>query len=378
MVKREWIKDIAAEENISSPEEENEIPEPTKEELEEVEDNKEFSFNDNGDNAGEHVENYKGGADVVKIFFKETGKFSLLSRADEIDLAKRGETSKLVEHNLRFVVSIAKKYLNRGLDFSDLIQFGNIGLIKAAEKFDYKKGYRFSTYAIWWIRQAIKRAIEDCSRTVRIPVHMIEIINLFNKVAQDMEINLEREVSWEEVVEKMELSEKRKNTLRMITGQKQISLDGPIPNQNHKNEGEGTDLIEFIPDEEARLPDEEFFRKEKKAIWKIVGKILGCDHNGRIFQIIEDQMEEAVSLSETLKKLRINSLTASERDFYIIFMRLNNSLRSRAEVQKNADNTLQDVADELGITRERIRQLERKVLRKLRGYSSKKALSEFI
>ncbi len=267
--------------------------------------------------------------DPVKLYLKEIGKYPLLTAAEEVSLAKRVEEGDraaeqlLAESNLRLVVSIAKKYIGRGMSFLDLIQEGNLGLMKAVEKFDYKKGYKFSTYATWWIRQAITRAISDQSRTIRIPVHMSEVINKTYRVSRNLLQELGREPKEEEIAEAMDVSvEKVREVLKISSDP--ISLDTPI------GEEDDSHLGDFIRDDSVMGP------------------------------------EEAASysaLQEQLSKL-LDTLTDREKRVLIL----------RFGLEDGRTRTLEEVGKEFSVTRERIRQIEAKALRKLRHPSRAKLL----
>ncbi len=271
--------------------------------------------------------------DPVRMYLKEIGKVDLLSPEQEKELAERmlrGDESahqKLEEANLRLVVSIAKRYVGRGLSFLDLIQEGNIGLIKAAEKFDYEKGYKFSTYATWWIRQAITRAIADSSRTIRIPVHMVETINRLIRVSRQLQQELGRDPGVDEIAEEMKLSpEKVREILKFA--QDPVSLETPI------GEEEDSHLGDFIPDEE------------------IVGP--------------------AEAAGNTLLKEQMNMVldTLTPREARV--------LRLRYGLEDGRARTLEEVGQEFNVTRERVRQIEAKGLRKLRHPSRAKLLRDYM
>jgi RNA polymerase primary sigma factor len=271
--------------------------------------------------------------DPVKVYLKEIGRVPLLSSDDEIDLAQRmgdGDDlarKRLAEANLRLVVSIAKRYVGRGMQFLDLIQEGNLGLIKAVEKFDYTKGYKFSTYATWWIRQAITRAIADQARTIRIPVHMVETINKVGRVERQLLQELGRHPSADEIAEIMGLSvEKVREILKVA--QDPVSLETPI------GEEEDSHLGDFIPDEDAPAPAE------------------AASHT-----LLKEQ------LGDVLK-----TLTSREEKV----------LRLRFGLDDGRPRTLEEVGKEFNVTRERIRQIEAKALRKLRHPSRSKKLKDFL
>lgn len=271
--------------------------------------------------------------DPVKVYLKEIGRVPLLSPEEEIDLAIRIENGdekakqRLSEANLRLVVSIAKRYVGRGMQFLDLIQEGNLGLIKAVEKFDYTKGFKFSTYATWWIRQAITRAIADQARTIRIPVHMVETINKVKKVSSQLLHRNGHEPTAEEIAQELDMSvEKVREIMRVA--QEPVSLETPI------GEEEDSHLGDFIPDEDAPVPSEAAFHT-----------------------LLKEQ------LGGVLK-----SLTPREEKV----------LRLRFGLEDGRPRTLEEVGKEFNVTRERIRQIEAKALRKLRHPSRSKKLRDFL
>ena len=270
--------------------------------------------------------------DSIRMYLKEIGKIPLLSADDERDLASRmsegDESAKdvLVESNLRLVVSIAKKYMNRGLSLLDLIQEGNIGLIKAVDKFDYTKGFKFSTYATWWIRQAITRAIADQARTIRIPVHMVETINKLTRIQRQLVQELGREPDVNELAEKMELSPEKIREIQRIS-QDPVSIDKPV------GEEEDSHLVDFISSDETLSPDEEVARVLLK--------------------------EELVNVLSVL----------SEREAKVIKLRFG--------LDDGRQRTLEEVGRTLGVTRERIRQIEAKAIRKLGRSSVSKRLEGY-
>jgi RNA polymerase primary sigma factor len=271
--------------------------------------------------------------DPVRMYLKEIGRVSLLTSQDEIELAKRMEKGDeeakrcLVEANLRLVVSIAKKYVGRGMLFLDLIQEGNLGLIKAVEKFDYRKGYKFSTYATWWIRQAITRAIADQARTIRIPVHMVETINRLVRVSRQLLQQLGREPTPEEIGKEMKLPEEKVREIMKIA-QEPISLETPI------GEEEDSYLGDFVEDHEAQAPPEE-----------------------ATFALLREQLDDV-----------LNTLTEREKRV----------LRLRFGLDDGRARTLEEVGQKFGVTRERIRQIEAKTLRKLRHPSRSKKLKDYL
>ena len=271
--------------------------------------------------------------DPVRMYLKEIGKVPLLTAEEEIELAKRMEQGdenakrKLAEANLRLVVSIAKRYVGRGMLFLDLIQEGNLGLIKAVEKFDYRKGYKFSPYATWWIRQAITRAIADQARTIRIPVHMVETINKLIRVSRQLLQEYGREPQPEEIAREMGISEEKVREIMKIA-QEPISLETPI------GEEEDSHLGDFIPDEDAPAPAE-----------------------AAAFNLLKEQLMEV-----------LDTLTPREEKV----------LRLRFGLDDGRARTLEEVGREFNVTRERIRQIEAKALRKLRHPSRSKKLKDFL
>ena len=286
---------------------------------------------DDGDD-GEGGEDVNVVDDSVKMYLKEIGKIELLNADQERDIAQRmadgDEDAKemLINSNLRLVVSIAKKYMNRGLSLLDLIQEGNIGLIKAVDKFDYTKGFKFSTYATWWIRQAITRAIADQARTIRIPVHMVETINKLTRVQRQLVQDLGREPTTEELAKEMSMEPAKIREIQKIS-QDPISIDKPV------GEEEDRHLVDFISNDELAAPEEE------------VARIL---------------------LKEDLIKA-LNSLTERERKV----------IELRFGLKDGIPMTLEQVGKKLGVTRERIRQIEAKAIRKLSRASSSKKLEGY-
>jgi RNA polymerase primary sigma factor len=271
--------------------------------------------------------------DPVRLYLKEIGKVPLLSAEEEMDLAQRMEAGdeeakkKLAEANLRLVVSIAKRYVGRGMSFLDLIQEGNLGLIKAVEKFDYRKGFKFSTYATWWIRQAITRAIADQARTIRIPVHMVETINKLIRVSRQLLQEYGREPTPAEIGAEMGFSEEKVREIQKIA-QDPVSLETPI------GEEEDSHLGDFIPDDDAPAPAE-----------------------AASYALLKEQLIEVLS-------------TLTEREEKV--------LRLRFGLDDGRARTLEEVGKEFNVTRERIRQIEAKALRKLRHPSRSKKLKDYL
>ena len=271
--------------------------------------------------------------DPVRMYLKEIGKIPLLKPHEEVELARRmhegDELAKqrLVEANLRLVVSIAKRYVGRGMLFLDLIQEGNLGLIKAVEKFDYVKGFKFSTYATWWIRQAITRAIADQARTIRIPVHMVETINKLIRVSRQLLQELGRDPKPEEIAKEMEMTEDKVREIMKIA-QDPVSLETPI------GEEEDSHLGDFIPDDDAPAPAE-----------------------AAAYSLLKEQIEDVLcSLNEREQKV----------------------LKLRFGLEDGRARTLEEVGKEFDVTRERIRQIEAKALRKLRHPSRSKKLRDYL
>ncbi|KPU44088.1 RNA polymerase sigma factor SigA [Oxobacter pfennigii] len=271
--------------------------------------------------------------DPVRMYLKEIGKVPLLSAEEEIELAKRMEKGdeeakkRLAEANLRLVVSIAKRYVGRGMLFLDLIQEGNLGLIKAVEKFDYVKGFKFSTYATWWIRQAITRAIADQARTIRIPVHMVETINKLIRVSRQLLQELGREPSAEEIAKELGMPSDKVREIMKIA-QEPVSLETPI------GEEEDSHLGDFIPDDDAPAPAE-----------------------AAAFTLLKEQLMDV-----------LDTLTPREEKV----------LRLRFGLDDGRARTLEEVGKEFKVTRERIRQIEAKALRKLRHPSRSKKLKDYL
>ena len=271
--------------------------------------------------------------DPVRMYLKEIGRVPLLTAEEEVALAKRMEAGdeeaqkRLAEANLRLVVSIAKRYVGRGMLFLDLIQEGNLGLIKAVEKFDYNKGYKFSTYATWWIRQAITRAIADQARTIRIPVHMVETINKLIRVSRQLLQQLGREPTPEEIAKEMEIGVDRVREIMKIA-QEPVSLETPI------GEEEDSHLGDFIEDQDAPAPAD-----------------------AASFMLLKEQLEDV-----------LDTLTPREEKV----------LRLRFGLDDGRARTLEEVGQNFGVTRERIRQIEAKALRKLRHPSRAKRRRDYL
>lgn len=271
--------------------------------------------------------------DSVRMYLREIGKIPLLTTEEEIKLAKRIEKGdiiakkRLAEANLRLVVSLAKKYIGRGLSFLDLIQEGNTGLMRAVEKFDYKKGFKFSTYATWWIRQAITRAIADQARTIRIPVHMIETINKLIRVQRQLVQDLGREPTSEEIAQEMGLDVDKVDHIMKIS-QDTVSLEAPV------GEEEDSKLGDFIEDDKNSSPEENTVR-----------------------QLLKDRIKEF-----------LNELSPREQKI----------LKMRFGLETGRTHTLEEVGQEFGVTRERIRQIEAKALQKLRKQEKSKILEEYL
>ena len=271
--------------------------------------------------------------DPVRMYLKEIGKISLLTLEEEMEISKRiveGDEeakNKLAESNLRLVVSIAKRYVGRGMLFLDLIQEGNIGLMKAVEKFDASKGYKFSTYATWWIRQAITRAIADQARTIRVPVHMVETINRLSRFQRQLTLELNREPTEEELAKKMHLSlDKVREVIKIA--QEPVSLETPI------GEEDDSHLGDFVKDERSMSPEEY-----------------------TVHELLKDEISDVL-------------LTLTEREEQV--------LRLRFGLDDGSSKTLEEVGQMFGVTRERIRQIEAKALRKLRHPSRSRKLKDFL
>ena len=301
--------------------------EPDIEDLKEVEDLKLDEITDETSFEGINVD------DPVRMYLREIGRIPLLTYEQELDLAKRildndeDARQELAESNLRLVVSIAKKYVGRGMLFLDLIQEGNMGLIKAVEKFDYEKGYKFSTYATWWIRQAITRAIADQARTIRIPVHMVETINKLIRTSRHLLQILGREPTPEEIAEELEIPVEKVMEIQKIA-QEPVSLETPI------GEEDDSHLGDFIPDDESPAP-----------------------HDSAAYTLLKEQLDEVMS-------------TLTPREAKV--------LRLRFGLEDGKARTLEEVGREFQVTRERIRQIEAKALRKLRHPSRSKRLKDYM
>lgn len=306
--------------NIDVVDEELEVPENINEEIAEIE-------NDASLGEGISID------DPVRMYLKEIGKVPLLSADEEIEYAKRMEEGdeeakkRLAEANLRLVVSIAKRYVGRGMQFLDLIQEGNLGLIKAVEKYDYRKGFKFSTYATWWIRQAITRAIADQARTIRIPVHMVETINKLVRVQRQLLQELGREPSPEEIADNMDIPVERVREIQKIS-QEPVSLETPI------GEEEDSHLGDFIQDDNVPVPAE-----------------------AAASTLLKEQLVEVLG-------------TLTEREQKV--------LRLRFGMDDGRARTLEEVGKEFNVTRERIRQIEAKALRKLRHPSRSRKLRDYL
>ncbi|AGK54951.1 MAG: polymerase sigma factor RpoD [Bacillus sp. (in: firmicutes)] len=317
----EFLGDQGIELNGDSDDEDPSGPDLSKE------DEEEFDLNDLSVPPGVKIN------DPVRMYLKEIGRVDLLSAEEEINLATRIEEGdeeakrRLAEANLRLVVSIAKRYVGRGMLFLDLIQEGNMGLIKAVEKFDYRKGFKFSTYATWWIRQAITRAIADQARTIRIPVHMVETINKLIRVQRQLLQDLGREPTPEEIAEDMDLTPDKVREILKIA-QEPVSLETPI------GEEDDSHLGDFIEDQDATSPSEH-----------------------AAYELLKEQLEDV-----------LDTLTDREE----------NVLRLRFGLDDGRTRTLEEVGKVFGVTRERIRQIEAKALRKLRHPSRSKRLKDFL
>ena len=292
-----------------------------------------LNINENSDDASEPAPDGVSIDDPVKIYLKEIGRVPLLSPDEEVDLAIRisqGDVAakkRLSEANLRLVVSIAKRYLGRGMQFLDLIQEGNLGLIKAVEKFDHTKGFKFSTYATWWIRQAITRAIADQARTIRIPVHMVETINKVKKVSSQLLHQNGHEPSADDIAAELDMPVDKVREI-MRVAQEPVSLETPI------GEEEDSHLGDFIPDDDAPAPQD------------------AASHT-----LLKEQLSDVLS-----------TLTSREEKV----------LRLRFGLEDGRSRTLEEVGREFNVTRERIRQIEAKALRKLRHPSRSKKLKDFL
>ena len=271
--------------------------------------------------------------DPMKIYLKDIGSVPLLSFEEEIELAKQIEQGdqkakdRLSEANLRLVVSVAKRYMGRGLSLMDLIQEGNIGLIRAVDKYDYRKGNKFSTYATWWIRQAITRAIADQSRTIRIPVHMVETINRLQRVSKELQQNYNREATFEEIAKSMDIDQAKVQEIFQYA-QEPVSLEAPVGDE------EDNVLSDFIKDDHVVSP-----------------------HEAASYEVLKLQMNEALSL-----------LTEREAEV----------LKLRYGIETGQEMTLEEIGKEFNVTRERIRQIESKALNKLRKKTKSNKLIDFL
>ena len=271
--------------------------------------------------------------DPMKIYLKDIGSVPLLSFEEEIELAKQIEQGdqkakdRLSEANLRLVVSVAKRYMGRGLSLMDLIQEGNIGLIRAVDKYDYRKGNKFSTYATWWIRQAITRAIADQSRTIRIPVHMVETINRLQRVSKELQQNYNREATFEEIAKSMDIDQAKVQEIFQYA-QEPVSLEAPVGDE------EDNVLSDFIKDDHVVSP-----------------------HEAASYEVLKLQMNEALSL-----------LTEREAEV----------LKLRYGIETGQEMTLEEIGKEFNVTRERIRQIESKALNKLRKKTKSNNLIDFL
>ena len=320
----------------------SDVEEPTLEELaNEMLEEEELStdaFDDRAmDSTLKDLERSNAGSDIVsmdsvRMYFKEIGRIDLLTPEEEVELAIRirmgdKEAAKdLASANLRLVVSVARKYLNRGLSFQDLIQEGNIGLLKAVEKFDHRKGFKFSTYATWWIRQAISRSIADQARVIRIPVHMVETLNKYNRIEKTLAQELQREPRIEEIAKEMNISLEKAKEIRRLS-QDTVSLETPVGDEEESCIGD------FISDDKMPMPDE---IAEQNDLRRQLDKALG---------------------------------TLTEKESTI--------LKLRFGLEDGRQWTLEEVGQIFGVTRERIRQIEAKALRKLRHPSRSKYLRDF-
>ena len=316
------IQGVAIVENFDNIDEE----EPSDQAFEDIE-------NDAEDTNLEDIEKNVSIDDPVRMYLKEIGKVPLLSADEELELAKKMEKGdedakqRLCEANLRLVVSIAKRYVGRGMQFLDLIQEGNLGLIKAVDKFDWRKGFKFSTYATWWIRQAITRSIADQARTIRIPVHMVETINKQIRITRTLLQELGREPTYEEIAREMDVSEEKVREISKIA-QEPVSLETPI------GEEEDSHLGDFIPDDDVPSPAD-----------------------AAAFSMLKDQLNEVLS-----------TLTDREQEV----------LRLRFGLDDGRQRTLEEVGKQFNVTRERIRQIEAKAIRKLRHPNRRKWLYDYL
>ncbi|WP_300408566.1 RNA polymerase sigma factor RpoD [Lagierella sp.] len=336
----EEIEDRLEKENIEllkedDIERENDSEEEEKDDLKDDDEEEDDNKKDPLDKVENLAQDMKGISvdDPVKMYLKEIGKIPLLTADEEVDLAKRMEAGeiyakrRLAETNLRLVVSIAKRYVGRGMQFLDLIQEGNLGLMKAVEKFDYTRGFKFSTYATWWIRQAITRAIADQARTIRIPVHMVETINKLVRIERQLIQELGRDPTNEEIAKEMGIDVEKVREVRKIA-QEPVSLETPI------GEEEDSHLGDFIEDETAVAPDE-----------------------AANFTMLREQLDDILS-------------TLNDRERKVLELRFG--------LTDGTPRTLEEVGKEFNVTRERIRQIEAKALRKLKHPSRSQKLRDFL
>ena len=328
-LRMEDFPDEPQEEEMINETEEEDFPELDEDTLEEMEQIEKESQNIELDDSISDVSMN----DSVRMYLKEMGKYPLMTAEQEVECAKRIEAGdmsakdELAEANLRLVVSIAKKYVGRGMSFLDLIQEGNIGLMKAVERFDYRKGYKFSTYATWWIKQAITRAIADQARTISIPVHMVETINKLISVSRQLLQELGREPTPEEIAEEMKMPVERVREILKIS-QEPVSLETPI------GEEEDSHLGDFIKDDNVPVPAD-----------------------AATFTLLKEQLEEVLG-------------TLTEREQKVLTLRFG--------LEDGRARTLEEVGKEFNVTRERIRQIEAKALRKLRHPSRSRKLKDYL
>ncbi len=324
------IFDEAEKQNIEIQKVEEDLDEPNEDSLKEIVESEEYS---EGENLDISVPEGVSTEDPVRMYLKEIGKIPLLSAEEEIEVAKKVEQGdlnakkKLAEANLRLVVSIAKKYVGRGMQFLDLIQEGNLGLLKAVDKFDYTMQYKFSTYATWWIRQAITRAIADQARTIRIPVHMVETINKLSRTRRQLVSELGREATDEEVAKALDITVEKVHEI-MKFAQEPVSLESPV------GEEDDSHLGDFVEDDKTETPAE-----------------------AAAFMLLKEQLQTALS-------------TLTERERKVILLRFG--------LEDGHPKTLEEVGKVFGVTRERIRQIEAKALRKLKHPSRSKLLKDYL